>query len=75
MLLTNKTIGERIAYYRKERKLTQLQLANITGLFPRYLSDVETGRKVPEIPTVARFAAGLGVSIEVWLGDANVVLG
>jgi len=64
MLLLNETLGKRIAHYRKEHKLSQAELAAIVGLFSRYLSDIETGRKVPKVPTIARIAVGLGVSME-----------
>jgi transcriptional regulator with XRE-family HTH domain len=57
------SLGENIAHYRKEQQLTQEELATISGLYPRYLSDIETGRKVPQIPALARLAVGLGVSI------------
>jgi transcriptional regulator with XRE-family HTH domain len=39
-------------------------LALISGLYPRYLSDIETGRKVPQFHTLARLAAALGVTID-----------
>jgi len=60
----NETLGQQLAQHRKKRKLTQVELATISGIYPRYLSDIETGRKVPQMPTLARLAAGLGVTIE-----------
>ena len=68
MLLPNETLGKRIAHYRKERQLTQEELAAITGIPSKHLSNIETGRKVPRIPTLARLAAGLGVTIEELVG-------
>ena len=68
MLIPNKTLGKNIAHYRKERQLTQDELAAIIGLWPRYLSDVESGRKIPRIPTIAQLVVGLGVSIEELVG-------
>lgn len=68
LLLPNETIGLQIAHLRKERKLSQAKLAAIAGLYPKYLSDVETGRKVPRMDTVARLAAALGVTIEELCG-------
>jgi transcriptional regulator with XRE-family HTH domain len=64
MLLTNETLGQRITHYRKERPLTQAKLAAIAGIPSKHLSDIETGRKVPRITTLARLAVGLGVTIE-----------
>jgi transcriptional regulator with XRE-family HTH domain len=71
MLMPNQSLGKNIAHYRKERELTQEELAAISGIFPRYLSDIETGRKVPQIPALARLAAGLGVSIGELLEHKN----
>jgi len=51
MRLTDETLGKRIAHYRKERNLTQVNLATSIGIRPRHLSDIETGRKVPRIHT------------------------
>ena len=68
MLSPDKTLGKNIAYYRKELNLTKEKLAVITGLWPGYLSDVETGRKVPRIDTIARLAAELRVTIDELVG-------
>ena len=68
MLTPNNPLGKNIVHYRKELKLTQAKLAANTGLYPRYLSDIEAGRKIPRIHTLARLAAGLGVSIEELVG-------
>src|SRR5665648_130788 len=68
MLIPNEPLGRRIARLRKERLLTQVKLAELAGLWPRYLSDVETGRKNPRMDTIARIAAGLRVSIGELVG-------
>ena len=59
MVLTDETFGIRITHYRKERQLTQANLATITGIRPKHLSDIERGRNV-RIYTLARLAMGLG---------------
>jgi len=68
MLIPNETLGKRIAHHRKELKLTQAELAALVGLYPKYLSDVETGRKIPRMDTIARIAAGLRVTIGELVG-------
>ena len=68
MLIPNETLGKRIARFRKERLLTQVKLAELAGLWPTYISDVETGRKIPRIDTIARLAAGLRVTIGELVG-------
>lgn len=68
MLLPNETLGKRIAYYRKERQLTQAELASIVGMEHNHLSCIEAGRKYPRVNLIARLAASLGVSIEELVG-------
>jgi transcriptional regulator with XRE-family HTH domain len=64
LLLTNKTLGNNIAYYRKKRKLYQAKLAAIVGMEDNHLSCIEIGLKYPRINLIARLAVGLGVSID-----------
>jgi len=68
LLIPKETLGKRIAHFRKERKLTQAKLATITGLYPKYLSDIETGRKIPRFDTISRLAEGLRVTIGELVG-------
>ena len=72
MLLPNETLGKRIAHYRKERKLSQAKLAAIVGMEDNHLSCIEIGLKYPSICTLARIAAGLGVTIDELVGDKGV---
>ena len=64
MLIPNKTLGKNIAYYRKECKLSQAKLAAIVGMEANHLCCIEIGLKYPNICTLARIAAGLGVAID-----------
>jgi transcriptional regulator with XRE-family HTH domain len=66
--MPNKTLGKNIAYYRKERKLSQAKLAAIVGMGDNHLSCIEIGLKYPNICTLARLAVGLGVSFEDLVG-------
>ena len=45
LLIINETLCKNIAYYRKERQLTQADLAAITGILPKNLSDIEKGHE------------------------------
>ena len=49
-------IGLRIAYYCKLNKLTQEQLAELAGMSPTYLSQVETASFVRPISLKTLFA-------------------
>ena len=68
LLLPNVTLGKRISRLRKEHKLTQVELAAIAGVYPRYLSDVETDRRDPGIKLIAQLAMAFGVTIDELAG-------
>lgn len=59
------TVGERLAQARRERKLTQPQLAKLAGVRQPTISDLERGRSHGS-KHVATLAAALGVSA-LWL--------
>jgi transcriptional regulator with XRE-family HTH domain len=54
--------GRNAARIRKERGLTQEQLAERCGLSQQYLSGLEQGRRNPTIVTIYEIASALGVS-------------
>lgn len=57
------TIGDNIKKIRKEKKLTQQQLAKEMGISRSYLSDVENNRYNPSIKTLISLANKLGVTM------------
>lgn len=57
-----KLVGDNCARIRKERGLTQEQLAERCGLSQQYLSDLERGKRNPTIVTIYEIAQALGVS-------------
>jgi transcriptional regulator with XRE-family HTH domain len=56
-------LGERIKALRAERGLQQRQLAEKAGLTPSMVSQIESGRLTPSLPTLGKLAAALGVPI------------
>ena len=44
-MILNKELGLRIRNYRKQKKLSQEQLAEMCGLHPTYIGQVERGEK------------------------------
>ena len=62
------SIGERIARLRKERGLTQKQLAERIGIIQVLVSDYEKGKLRLHAEMVVRFARALGVKADELLG-------
>ena len=67
-LTTDETPGQRLSRLRKERGLTQVQLADQTGLTQGLVTSYERGRLRMHAEMVARFALALGVSADELLG-------
>ena len=66
--LGSESIGERIARLRKERALTQQELADKIGINRVLVTDYERGKIRLYDEMVARFAIALGVSADDILG-------
>jgi len=56
-------IGERLRLLRDEKKLSQGQIEERTGLFRCYISRVENGHTVPAVETLEKFARALEVPL------------
>jgi transcriptional regulator with XRE-family HTH domain len=54
--------GLAVQRMRKEKKMTQEELASVADISPSYLSAVERGVKNVTISTIDKLAAALGVS-------------
>lgn len=66
------TAGESpIRIFRKHRGLTQSALAAEVGIDQSYLSELETGVKVPSVKTLQRLARALGVDMELLLPEED----
>ena len=52
-------LGQRIKAFRAERALQQRQLAEKAGLTPSTLSQIESGRLTPSLPTLGKLAGAL----------------
>lgn len=57
-----KLVGDNCARIRKERGLTQEDLAEQSGLSQQYISGLERGRRNPTILTVYELSVALSVS-------------
>ena len=58
-------IGEIIQARRKARKIAQEQLADIAGISPRTLRDIEKGTGNPELETLMKICNVLGMEIKI----------
>jgi transcriptional regulator with XRE-family HTH domain len=57
-------LGKRIAYLRKEKGYSQLELALRSSLSKNYISDLEKGRRNPTLGVLERLAKGLDTTLE-----------
>lgn len=60
-----KMINERLRDLRKSKNLTIAQLAEKLGISSTTISIIESGRKVPTIGSIIKFAEGCGYAMEV----------
>lgn len=56
-----KLLGKKIQFFRKSKKLTQEQLAEMIGIETPSLSYLETGKYAPSIDTLQKLSEVLGV--------------
>ncbi len=66
-------VGSRIRYHRKERKMSQEELAEKSGLHPSYIGQLERGVKKPTIDSLYRITKGMDMSISDFLKDLEIV--
>ena len=62
------SIGKNIKQYRKDKKLTQLELAKKSNISRSYLGDIENDRYNPSIETLNSIAKSLGIEPSLLLG-------
>jgi y4mF family transcriptional regulator len=58
-------IGDILQSRRKARKIAQEQLADIAGISPRTLRDIEKGIANPELETLMKICHVLGMAIKI----------
>ena len=60
-------LGKRIAYLRKKKKMSQLDLALIADINKNYVSDLERGRRNPTLMILNRLSKALDVDLSTLL--------
>ena len=66
-----KQFGIRLRQLRLGTHLTQKKLGLMVGMSPRYVSDLENGRRNPTLTCIAKLAKGLGVSLSELLDGVD----
>lgn len=56
-------IGLNILYYRKEKGLTQLQLADLTSFSRNHIQQIETAKAIPSVSALIDIADALQIPI------------
>ncbi len=60
-----KLLGQRIKYFRKAKKLTQEQLAEIVSMEPNSISIIESGRNFPTLNSLEKIAKALDIELNI----------
>ena len=57
-----KSLGEKVKYYRKQRNLFQVELADLVGVSTGYIGSIEQGVRSPSLKILNKIAKALKVS-------------
>ena len=72
MASAKQLLGARIKELRKDRGLTQEQLAERVSLATRYISMIEVGRNAPSLEAIEMIAQSLGVELKALFDYAHL---
>ena len=61
--------GDRIRYFREEKKITVNKLANLSGVSQSYLRDLELNNKQPTVEYLSYICEALGITLERFFAD------
>ena len=65
-------VGEKISYYRKQKNMTQEQLANQIGISAQAVSGWEREVGYPDITLLPGISHALGISIDELMGNDEI---
>jgi transcriptional regulator with XRE-family HTH domain len=68
-IYTGASIGPAIRHYRRQADLTQVELADLVGLNPTYLSRLENGEGTEELRRIIRILKQLEVRMTLHYAD------
>ena len=72
--MTEDSFGKTLAKLRKERKLTQQELADLLNVTNKTISKLETNTTAPDIDTLKRISQVLKVPVDVLLGNSKLTV-
>jgi y4mF family transcriptional regulator len=64
-IISIKDIGKLVKETRKKQKLTQVQLAQLSNVGTRFLSDLENGKPTCEVEKTLKVLSNLGIRLMV----------
>ena len=70
--MNQQKIGSFIQQLRKEKNMTQIQLANKLGVTDRAVSNWENGRRMPELSTIKLLCDELGITLNELLSGERI---
>ncbi|RJX17681.1 MAG: XRE family transcriptional regulator [Desulforudis sp.] len=56
-------LAERLIHIREARKISQNALAKKSGVAQSSISDIESSKRIPSLPTLEKLATALGVPV------------
>lgn len=68
-VLSSYELGRKLRMLRLRKKIALVDLGKHTGLSPSMLSQLENGKMIPTLPTLARIAMVFDVGLEHFFGD------
>ncbi len=63
-MLLRRVFGRNVKYYRFQKNMTQEQLAELTDLSPRYISNIENGGGNVSLDTIEMLVDALGIEFQ-----------
>lgn len=69
--MTRTEIGNKITQLRKERKMTRNMLANLSGISPTYIAQLEQGLRNPTVEYLSYVCDALNVSLALFFAEES----
>lgn len=61
---SDKKLGKRIKKFRREKKLTQEQLADRVRVTPKYVQYLESAKRIPSLKLLYKIAHALNIKVK-----------